>query len=558
MNWLYKLLAFLLLNCLAVPALHAQGKADVFVFGKDKGSVSLLKANDADYLDVQKTVKKLGGNVELFAASKQIKASFKGFYAILTAGEASAIVNAETVKLSAPALAYRGKIYAPADFFTLPALQKTLDRQIAWSDGALYVERNFTLALEGKTQTPEGDVLLLRRQKGVSYKTEQVNKHTVRVTFAGAVLKRDLNWRLKDPFISSASISQKGSDAVLNIILGKNASHWSFDEEAGQLAFKASQGKLSAVTVPQQPVQTPAAREPAAQPSAKPATPSVTEEDFEDAEEMDLGGPALTALTPTVIGPASSSAASKPVLKPGVPTVIAAAPAKKKMRVVIDAGHGGKDPGAVRRGSAREKELNLAVAKHLYNYLKKQGFEVKLTRDDDTFISLSERPKIANNFKADLFVSVHTNASKRTAANGVEVYFRSEKATDKEAAEVAAFENEALQYEETHYNFVDALLQSLAKNEYMNESSKAAGHVRNAIYKEPGISIPVRQANSVRQANFYVLKGVSAPSILVEMGYISNPNDRKRLNTKAVQKRMGEGIGKGVEAYAKAEGWDIK
>ena len=116
------------------------------------------------------------------------------------------------------------------------------------------------------------------------------------------------------------------------------------------------------------------------------------------------------------------------------------------------------------------------------------------------------------------------------------------------------FENEALQYEETHYSFVDKLLQSLAKNEYMNESSKLAGHVRKYVYKEPGIGIAVSQNSAIRQANFYVLRGVQAPAILVEMGFISSPKDKARLNNKSAQKHMGEGIGKGVVAYLKQEG----
>ena len=278
----------------------------------------------------------------------------------------------------------------------------------------------------------------------------------------------------------------------------------------------------------------------------------------QDAEELDLNP---SRLTPSVMSEVNSgqSGTSAPVLKPTVqPVMKDATPVlkgPKKMRIVIDPGHGGKDPGAVRRRSAKEKDMNLTVAKHLYDYLKKQGFEVKLTRDDDSFVTLAGRSKIANEYKADLFVSIHTNAAKRTAAHGFEVYFRSDKATDKEAAEVAAFENEALQYEETHYNFVDMLLQSLAKNEYMNESSKLAGHVRNYVYKEPGIGIAVSQNNSIRQANFYVLKGVQSPAILVEMGYISSPKDRLRLNNKSSQKKMAIGIGKGIVSYAKAEGW---
>ena len=152
-------------------------------------------------------------------------------------------------------------------------------------------------------------------------------------------------------------------------------------------------------------------------------------------------------------------------------------------------------------------------------------------------------------------MSVHTNSTKNTSAHGFQVYFRSEKATDKEAAETAALENEAMQYEEVHYNFVDALLQSLAKNEYINESSKLAGYVKNAVYKQPGIGIAVDLKNCIRQANFYVLKGVQSPAVLVEMGFISSPKDRAKLSQSAVQKKMAQGIYNGIVNYAKAEGW---
>ena len=102
---------------------------------------------------------------------------------------------------------------------------------------------------------------------------------------------------------------------------------------------------------------------------------------------------------------------------------------------------------------------------------------------------------------------------------------------------------------------MDALLQSLAKNEYINESSKLAGYVRNAVYKQPGIGIAVNQNSSVRQANFYVLKGVNSPAVLVEMGYISSNKDRARLSNSAVRNKMALGIYNGIYNYAKKEGW---
>ena len=207
------------------------------------------------------------------------------------------------------------------------------------------------------------------------------------------------------------------------------------------------------------------------------------------------------------------------------------------------------------RGKYREKDWNLAVGKELARLLEKGGFEVKITRNTDVFIALSERSRIANNFKADLFVSVHVNSTKDSKANGFQVYFRSEKATDREAAATAALENEAMQYEEVHYNFVDALLQSMAKNEYINESSKLAGYVKNSVYQQSGIGIAVAQKNAIRQANFYVLKGVQSPAILVEMGFISSPKDRAKLAQSSVQKKMAQGIYNGIVDYSKKEGW---
>ena len=517
---------FSLLVSLLLPAglAHAQGKTDIYILGKDKGSVSSMQAGGVTLLDARATAKKLGGSVELYAAAKQIKVAFPGMYAILSAPLSEAIINAQTVKLPSEVIASGSKIYVPVQFFMLPQVQKALDRQITFEKGALVVEKNYNLAFTDKEQQKSYDRLRFFRKGNLSFTTEQKNKHTVEAIFPGAVLKRNASVRLKDDFVRSFSINQRGKDVLLKVILGKNAQNWRLTEENGELVFSVG--------------------------SSWPPVSAVSAARGEEAEELDLSdGHSVLADEEEVSTPVMRPA-TQPVLKSGEPVL----KEKRKLRIVIDPGHGGKDPGATRRGSSQEKALNLTVSKHLYNYLKKQGFDVKLTRDDDTFVTLAGRSKMANEYKADLFISVHTNAAKRAAANGFEVYFRSDKATDAEAAEVAAFENEALQYEEAHYSFVDMLLESMAKNEFMNESSKLAGHIRNYVYKEPGIGIAVRQNNAIRQANFYVLRGVKAPAVLVEMGYISSAKDRARLNNKAAQKRMGEGIGKGIVSYLKAEG----
>ena len=526
-----KLLFSLLAAILVSGPVFAQGKTAVQILGKNKGTVSSMQAGGHVLVDAVATTKKLGGSVEVFSASKQVKVAFPGMYAILSAPLKEVIINATTVPLNAEVVVTGGKLYAPVQFFMLPQVQKALDRQIAFENNTLVVEKNFTLAFTTQEQKADYDKIHLQRAGNITFHSKQVNKHTVEVTFPNTVLKRNISQRPKDNFIRSFTLNQVGKDVVLKVILGTQGKAWKMAEENGGLVLSVSAKALPASAAPQT------------------ATSLAVSTGEEDAEELDLN-PSVTEDTPS---------AATPVIKPApVPTISAAAlptmSAKRDIHIVIDPGHGGKDSGAVRKGSAKEKDLNLTVAKHLYNYLKKQGFDVKLTRTDDTFVTLAGRSKMANEYKADLFISVHTNAAKRSQANGFEVYFRSEKPTDKDAADIAAFENEALQYEEAHYSFVDKLLQSLAKNEYMNESSKLASHVRNYVYKEPGIGIAVNQKNAVKQANFYVLRGVQAPAILVEMGYISSPKDKARLNNKAAQKRMGEGIGKGVMVYLKEEG----
>lgn len=532
----------------------AQGQTPVKVIGKDKGEVTSLLANGITYLDVQQTAKKIGANVELYSAAKQAKVTLKGFSSILTAGESQVILNGQPVALGESVIAYRGRIMAPTAFFTLPALGKALDRKITFENNTLWVEKNFNLAYAEKTQLPGGEHLVFDMTVPLQYVSHRANAHTVEITFPRAVLKRELFLRLKGDFIYSVQMRQQDGSAVLKIILNRGVEEWSAGTRGDQWVFRAAKNKTSApiVRAPEPAAVGPETYLSSAQPAGpKPAVllpaPSVMEEDSSAAPETVEKAPATQK-------PAAPAKPAAKELKPAVIHQGVESVARKKMRIMVDPGHGGKDPGAVRR-KQREKDWNLAVAKELYALLKKGGFEVRMTRDKDVFIPLSDRSKQANNFKADLFVSVHTNASKNSRANGFQVYFRSEKATDKEAAEVAALENEAMQYEEVHYNFVDALLQSLAKNEYINESSKLAGYVRNAVFKQPGIGIAVNRNSSVRQANFYVLKGVNSPAILVEMGYISSPKDRGRLSQAAVRKKMAQGLYNGIYDYAKKEGW---
>lgn len=222
-------------------------------------------------------------------------------------------------------------------------------------------------------------------------------------------------------------------------------------------------------------------------------------------------------------------------------------------RIVIDAGHGGKDPGGPRVFGLKEKELNLLVARELYTLLRRKNlFKVKLTRATDVFVPLAERSRIANDFKADIFISIHANACGKPGESGFEIYFMSEKASDPWAAEVADYENSVLKLEEGPGRGDPAamLLHSLARNEYMNEGSLLAGLVAD----EMGRGTPFK-SRGVKQAAFYVLRGTYAPGILVEMGFMTNRGDQKKLNDKKVRARIARAVYKGVMRYAGLKGW---
>ena len=569
---------FLLIGQLA----FAQGKVYIKESGRSAGSVSSIDLNGITYVDVQATARKLGARVELFATSKQAKITSKGFFIILTGSLDEAIVNGKHVRISGPVEVRGGKLMAPVEIFLLPSFQTAVNKLIEFKDGVLYIERRFNVELADIVLSEKDNLLIFDAQNEFKFTAEQTTAHTVLVTFKDVVLKRDEYKKLRTNYIASADMYQVRTDAQLHIVLGDKANDWSFTQQGNKFIFRAGAAKASPA-VPLTPVIT-TAPTPVIKAAEKELVPSVMQEDDEteevpasQVEQTPSEAPQAFAQPPvdtssTIVVeeddfeemfvdadaapadpvPAPAPAVTAPVIK-AEPHPLAIK-ANKKIRIVVDPGHGGKDPGAV-RGKYREKDWNLAVGKELARLLEKGGFEVKITRSTDVFIALSERSRIANNFKADLFVSVHVNSTKSSKADGFQVYFRSEKATDKEAAATASLENEAMQYEEVHYNFVDALLQSMAKNEYINESSKLAGYVKNAVYKQPGIGIAVSQKNAIRQANFYVLKGVQSPAILVEMGFISSPKDRAKLAQSSVQKKMAQGIYNGIVAYAKTEGW---
>jgi N-acetylmuramoyl-L-alanine amidase len=217
-------------------------------------------------------------------------------------------------------------------------------------------------------------------------------------------------------------------------------------------------------------------------------------------------------------------------------------------RIVIDPGHGGKDKGASGKNGLYEKDLNLKIAKKLSQRIKQDlNLEVLLTRDSDQFIPLEERTAIANTKHADLFVSIHVNASPNPQAEGFETYFLN-LATDEESMRVAAFENAT---STKRISDLQKTLKDMMLYAKIDESSRLAGHIQQniiqALYEKYS---PVKNLG-VKQAPFYVLIGAQMPSILVETSFISNERERERLGQDDYLDQIVEGLLKGIDGYIK-------
>jgi len=207
--------------------------------------------------------------------------------------------------------------------------------------------------------------------------------------------------------------------------------------------------------------------------------------------------------------------------------------------VVVDAGHGGVDLGARGVNGALEKDLTLAVARKVAAELRTRGVRVVETRSKDEFISLVDRTAIANKAHARVYVSIHANSAPEPEVSGTETYFLSVDASDSEAMRVALTENDVYKQEGTasdSSDVVGSILGDLIRTEHLRESSDLAAHIQRSLAKLPGGS------RGVKQAPFVVLTGVNMPAALVEIGFVTNADEVKRLGRRDVQVALAEAI----------------
>jgi N-acetylmuramoyl-L-alanine amidase len=245
---------------------------------------------------------------------------------------------------------------------------------------------------------------------------------------------------------------------------------------------------------------------------------------------------------------AVESTASEPEIAPSAPIRSAAKPKNSKPVIVIDAGHGGVDPGAHGR-KAREKDVVLAFARELAAALRKSGrYEVHLTRDRDIYIPLRERVNIARRHDANLFISIHADAIERKKVRGMSIYTLSETASDKEAAALARQENRSDIIAGIDFgnqpSEVTNILIDLAQRETKNLSVKFANTV---VSKMDGKTKLLDRTH--RFAGFRVLKAPDVPSVLIELGFLTNPNEEKLLVSSKWRKSVSAALTEAVDKY---------
>ncbi|MBR1945638.1 MAG: N-acetylmuramoyl-L-alanine amidase [Alphaproteobacteria bacterium] len=222
---------------------------------------------------------------------------------------------------------------------------------------------------------------------------------------------------------------------------------------------------------------------------------------------------------------------------------------KTKPLIVLDPGHGGKDPGAIGVSGVYEKHLTLAMAKQLRTLLEQSGrYRVKLTRDTDVFIALYARRRFARSVNADLFISIHADSIRKPETRGLSVYTLSEKASDKEAEKLAESENKVdliagIDLSGETQEVTDILI-DLARRETNNHSSYFAEKLMNEIRKEITV-LP----NSHRFAGFAVLKSPDVPSVLIEMGYLSNKEEEKLLRQAPYREKLAKAAVRAIDFY---------
>ena len=523
---------------LCAPAWARMDEVSYMKNGVYSGKIGTYSLGGKLYLDVSKASKLIGGKEYWYPVSGRLMLQIRGSKVVFSIKNDVVSLNDEKAVFSGPLIVRGGRAFLSMEFFVSKYFAKAFGFALSYnSDTAvLSAQRKVNISSVNYFSYQDKTRVVVYLAGPLDYQTSQKENNLFSITIPEGVIAAEEKINIGDGVVKCVDLFQENK--MVRIVIspddnfGKPASFRLSNPP--RLVFDITKAEHSVVQ------------------SIAPSSGALTNPAM--TPPPDAGGgvplPALLEINPDTAP--VEGVVSTPEAGVSIPDKMFLDNTGAK-RIVIDAGHGGKDTGGRRAFGLKEKELNLLVAKELYSLFKGNPmFDVTLTRSSDVFIPLAERSSIANNIKADIFISLHSNASRDRREKCFEVYFMSEKASDPGAAEVADYENSVVGFEdgEPQADPTAILLHSLARNEYINEGSKLAGLISKEIEK----STPFSNRN-VKQAAFYVLRGTYTPGILVEMGFMTNSHDQKNLNDKRVRAKIAAAIYKGVLKYADMKGW---
>ncbi|HAU89594.1 MAG TPA: hypothetical protein DCW72_04990 [Elusimicrobia bacterium] len=519
---------FLLFAALCAPAHARVDQVTYMKNGVYSGKIGTYALNGTPYLDAKQAAKLIGGKIYWYPVSGKLMLQIKGKTAVFFLRTDSVQLNGVNEQFPAPMIVRGGKAFLALDFFVSRIFSDAFGFTLRYnkSTGVLGSQREVNITSMNFFTHPDKTRIVVYMEAPLEWQAVQKENNQYRLNIFEGVAAREEKLGVGDGVVRSVDLIQENRTARLVI---------DPDENFGKVeVFRLSDPDRLVIDVTRE---------------AAPVPQSING----DGPASGLPPAAAPAAGVPVIAPSEAPAAPQQTsAAPGLPDKTELGAGKKK--IVIDAGHGGKDPGGKKLFGLKEKEINLAVAKELYELLRGEDiFDVVMTRSTDEFVPLADRSIMANTAKADIFISIHANAARDRREKGFEIFFMSEKASDPWAAEVADFENSVISLEDGAGQQMDPalmLLHSMARNEYLNEGSKLAGLVRGEMQKRtPFVD------RGVKQAAFYVLRGTYAPGILVEIGFMTNSSDQKHMNDKKTRAKVANAIYRGVMRFAEMKSW---
>ena len=515
--------ALLLSALFLTPAapLRAAEELAVVVSGKPQDAIEAYKAGGELYLDAKRVGELYGGQVYWYPVSGRVKLSVRGRSLNLLVGSDKATAGDEEIKTGAPVIMRVSRAFVPVEFLTGPAFARWSGHETRYDERTktLNVEKKGTVGAPSAFSYKDRTRVALALAPGAVWRSAARGTGSAELVVDFGASEGDESVTLDDGVVGSYALKQEARLVRLTVRFAESGQKWkAFELDSPRRAVLEVYAKGVEPSIASQ--EPPAPKEKPAAPAPKPATAPVAEKP--KAAGVDERGVATNA-------------------------------AKKRRLVVIDPGHGGKDPGATGRRGTREKDVNLAAGLELAKVLRERGdFDVVLTRDEDVFIPLSERSDLANSKEADMFVSLHCNAASNKRENGFEVYSVSETATDPEAQALAAAENSVVELEGKNAQDETArmILLAMTKTEMINESAAFAALTEKKIGKRADVA-----SRGAKQAGFYVLRGTHAPAILVEMAFVTHAKDEAKLSSRRFRRQIAEGVAAGIADYARRQGW---